>query len=161
MRPQRGSHHGRRLAKAIKPMAQAQNRMLPQHARTSITHHRSDLFAPEALIAVDRALGTHGLLCPKPATLQPKDGIIQKLPALRAKGRVGMVMAFAVATDHRLNCLAFPEKALAGGAPAAWFAFCRHWPQVKGLGGFHIIQLTRASHARCKASLTQVKVPRE
>jgi hypothetical protein len=72
-----------------------------------------------------------------------------------------MVMAFAVTTDHRGHCPAFPGKPFAGRPSAAWFAFCRHWPQVKGLGGFHIIQLTRASHTRCKASLTQVKVPRE
>ncbi len=135
--------------------------MLPQHARTGITHHLLDLLAPDALITVDRALGTHGLFRPKPAALKPEGSIIQKLPTLRAKGGVDMVMALAVTADHGGNCLAFPGKKPAGGAPAAWFAFCRHWPQVKGLGGFHIIQLTRASHMRSGASLTQVKVPRE
>ena len=114
-----GSHHGGRLAETIKPMSQAQNRMLPQHARTGVTHHRSDLFAPDVLIAMDRTLGTDGLLRPKPAALEPDGSIIQKLPALRAKGGVDMVMALAVTADHGGNCLAFPGKTPAGGAPAA------------------------------------------
>ena len=157
----RVSNHCGRLAKTIQPMAQAQNRMLPQHARTGVTHHGSDLLAPDALIAMDRALGTDGLVRPKPAVLQPEGGIVQKLPALQAKGRVGIVMAFAVTADHGGNCFPFPGKTLAGRASAAWFALCNHWPQVKGFGGFHIIQLTRASHTRSRVSLMQVKVPRE
>jgi hypothetical protein len=156
-----GSNHGGRLVKAIQPMAQAQNRMLPQHARTGVTHHRSDLFAPNALIAMDRTFGTDGLLHSKSAALQPEGSIIQKLPALRAQSRAGMVMALAVTADHSGNGLAFPGKTLAGRASAAGFAVCRHWPQVKGFGGFHIIRLTSASHTRRTASLMQVKVPRE
>jgi hypothetical protein len=142
-------------------MAKTKNRVLPQHARTGVTHHCSDLFAPNALIAMDRTLGTHGLVRTKPAALEADGSIIQKLPALRAKGRVNMVMAFAIAANHGGNCSAFAGKALAGRALSAWIALCRHWPQVKGIGDFHIIQSTRASHTRTQASLIQVKVPRE
>src|ERR1035438_9855168 len=42
-------HHRRRLAEAIKPMAQAQYRVLPQHARARIAHHDPDLLAPGSL----------------------------------------------------------------------------------------------------------------
>jgi hypothetical protein len=142
-------------------MASTKNRMLTQHARTGVAHHRFDLFTPDALIAMDRALGTDGLVRPKPAAFEPDGSIIQKLPALRAKGRVGMVMPFAVTADHGGNGPAFPGKAFAGRASAAWFALGNHWPQVKGFGGFHIIQLTRASLTRSRVSLIQVKVPRE
>ena len=134
---------------------------MPQHTRTGVTHHGFDLFTPDALIAMDRALGTDGFVRPKPAALEPDGSIIEKLPALLAKGRVGVVMAFAVTADHRGNGPAFPGKPLAGRASAAWFALGNHWPQVKGFGGFHIIQLTRVSHTRSRVSLMQVKVPRE
>ena len=142
-------------------MAQTQNRVLPQHTRTGVTHHGFDLFTPDALIAMDRALGTDGFVRPKPAALEPDGSIIEKLPALRAKGGVNMVMAFAVTADHGGNGPAFPGKPLAGRASAAWFALCHQWPQVNGLGGFHIIQSTGASHTRGRASLIQVKVTRE
>jgi hypothetical protein len=142
-------------------MAQTQNRVLPQHTRTGVTHHDFDLFTPDALIAMDRTLGTDGLVHPKPAALEPDGSVFQKLPALRAKGRVDMVMAFAITADHGGNCFPFPGKTLAGRASDACFALCHHWPQVNGFGGFHIIQSTRASHTRSRASLIQVKVTRE
>jgi hypothetical protein len=121
-------------------MAQAQNRMLPQHARTGVTHHRSDLFALETLITMDWTLGAGGLVRPKPTALQPDGSIIQKLPALRTKGRVGMVMAFAVIANHRCKRLPFPDKTRANKATAGCFAFFRHWPQAKGFSSFHVSQ---------------------
>lgn len=136
-----GSIHLGRFAKAIKPMAQTQNRVLPQHTRTGVTHHGFDLFTPNALIAMNRTLRTDGLVGPKPAALEPDGSIIEKLPALRAKGRVNMVMAFAVTADHRGNGPAFPGKPLAGRASTASFALCRHWSHFKGFGGSHIIQI--------------------
>jgi hypothetical protein len=117
-------------------MAQTQNRVLPQHARTGVTHHRFDLFTPDALIAMDRALGTDGFVRTKPAALEPDGSIIEKLPALRAKGRVNMVMAFTVTADHGGNCLAFPGKPSAGRASAVSFAPGGHW-----FGGSHIIRI--------------------
>src|ERR1039458_1307104 len=95
-------------------MTQAQNRMPPQHARAGITHHRLDLFTPRALIAMDRALDADGLLHPKPAPLQPDGSIIQKPLTLRAKSRLGIMMALAVTADHRCNRLPFPGQPLAG-----------------------------------------------
>jgi hypothetical protein len=89
-------------------MAQAQNRVPPEHARTGITHHRSDVFAPSALIAMDWTFGTDGFLEPKPAALQPDGSIIQQPLALRAKRRPGGVMVVTVTTYHRRNRLPFP-----------------------------------------------------
>ena len=93
-------------------MAQAQNRMLPKHARTGVTHHRSDLFAPGGLITVDRAFDTNGLLQPKTAAVEPHGGIIQQLLALRTKGWPGRVMIPAINGDHRRNGLPFPDQTL-------------------------------------------------
>jgi hypothetical protein len=87
------------FAKAVEPMAQAQDRMPPQHARAGITHHRSDLLAPGTLIAVNRTLGAKGFSGPKPAALQPGGGIIQQPLTLRAKRRPGSMMDVAVTAN--------------------------------------------------------------
>ena len=52
------------FAEAVQPMAQAQNRMPPQHARAGITHHHLDLLAPGALIAMDWHLTQTGFSTP-------------------------------------------------------------------------------------------------
>jgi len=142
-------------------MAEAQNGVAPEHAGTGITHNRSNLLAPDALIAMDGAPGADGFVRPKPAAIQPNGGIIQELPALRAKGGADMVMGLTVTADHGGHGLVFTGETLAEGAPGACFALFRHWPQVKGAGRFHIIRSAQASHRRRRASLTQVKVPRE
>jgi hypothetical protein len=89
---------------------------------------------------MDWTFGTDGLVHPKPTALQPDGSIIQKVPALRAKGRIGTVMAFAVIANHRCNRLPFPGKTRADKATAACFAFYRHWPQAKGFSSFHVSQ---------------------
>jgi hypothetical protein len=94
------------------------------------------------------------------AALQPDGSIVQKLAALRAKGRVDMVMALAVTTNHHRNRLSFPGQTLGDKALAASFAFFRRWPQAKGFGGFHISQLTQSSHTSSRVSLIQVKAAR-
>jgi hypothetical protein len=129
----------------IKPMAQTQNRVPPQHARPGITHHRFDLFAPGALITMDRAFHADGLLHPKPAALQPDGSIIQKPLAFRAKGGLGIVMALAVTTDHRCNRLPLPGKPLAGKAGAAHRACFPRWPRASGFDAVHTIHPKRSS----------------
>lgn len=124
--------------------------MPPQHARAGVTHHRFDLLAPGRLIAMDRALDADGLLHPKLASLQPDGGIIQKLPALRAKSGLGIVMALAVTVNHRRNRLPFPGKPLAGKARAGGPAFFRRWPQARRFAGFHTGH--RHRHLRTQAA---------
>ena len=103
-------------------MAQAQQRMPPEHARTGITHHRSDLLAPGGLIAMHRTLDANGLRQPKPAALQPHGGIIQQTLALGAKRCAGAVMVPAITAHHGRNRLPFPGQTLAGKARARVFA---------------------------------------
>jgi len=111
--------------------------MPPEHARAGIAHHRLDLRAPFGLVAMDRALGTDGFLRSESTPLQPDGGVIQQVPALRAKSTVGMMMALAVTANHRRQGLPFPGQPLAGNAPANGLAFVRGWPQVRRFDGFH------------------------
>ena len=104
--------------------------MLTQHARTSVPHDRSDLFAPEVLIAMDGTLGTDGLLCAESAALEPEGGIIQKLPALRAKAGTDLVVAPAVTADHCGHGLEFPGETLGDRSSAASAARFILWPEV-------------------------------
>ena len=50
--------HFRRAPEPVQPVAQAHDRMFPEHARAGKAHHDLDLFASRALIAMDRALST-------------------------------------------------------------------------------------------------------
>src|ERR1035441_1040001 len=131
-------NEGGRLAGAIEPVAQAQNRVPPQHARPRVTHHGFDLFAPRRLIAMDRALHADGLLRPEPAPLQSEGSIIQKPLTLPARGLPGVVMALAVTANHRGNRLEFASQALVGKASAASLAFFRPWPRASRFDGLHI-----------------------
>jgi len=67
----------RRLAESVQPVTQAHDGMFPHHARPGVAHHRLDLFAARALVAVDGALGAGWLLRAEAAAFQPRGGIIQ------------------------------------------------------------------------------------
>ena len=64
------------LAIAVQPMAKAQNRMLPKHARTGVAHDNAGLLAAVLLITMDRAIGTGRFLLTKAAPFQPHAGIV-------------------------------------------------------------------------------------
>lgn len=102
----------RRFATSIEPMAQAQNRVLPQHTRACIAHYCPDLFPPRALIAMNRAFDTNRFRQPKTAALQPDTRIIQQPLALRTKRQPGCVMVPAITGDHRRDGLPFPGETL-------------------------------------------------
>ena len=68
----------RRFSKSVQPVAQAHDRVFPNHARPGITHHHLDLFAADFLIAMNGALGTRRLFFTEPAAFQSHVGIIQQ-----------------------------------------------------------------------------------
>ncbi len=74
--PLRKSELGRGF-ETIQPMSQAQNRVLPDHPRTGITHDHFHLLTPCGHVAVDRAIGTGRLFGAKAAALQPDGRVIQ------------------------------------------------------------------------------------
>ena len=88
--------------------------MLPEHARSGVTHHDPDLLASRALITMDRALGAGRFFRAEPAAFQSRPGVIQKLPAFRAQPGRRRVMIPAVDFDHRLQRLPFAVQPFAG-----------------------------------------------
>ena len=129
---------------AVKPVAQGQNRMPPEHARAGIAHHRPDLFAPGWLIAVNRALVTNGFLGSKPAALQSDGGIIQQPLAFRAECRPRAMMVSAITLHHRRDRLPLPSQTLAGEARAGGPAFLRGGLQPSAFHAFNSV------HRRCQ-----------
>jgi hypothetical protein len=94
-------------------MTQAQQRVPPEHARPGITHHDPDLLTVGALIAMDGAIGARRFGRAKTAPLQPRQGVIQERPAVRAQPRLVMPV-MAVEMNHRLQRSALVIEALAG-----------------------------------------------
>jgi hypothetical protein len=118
-------------------MAQAENGMVPEHARAGIAHDGADLFAAGRLVAVDGTLDTDGLLRAKTASFQPQGRIIQQGLAFGAKGGPGGVMVAAVAANHGGNGLPLAGQARARQGQGEDLAVCRRRPQVGGLADFH------------------------
>ena len=134
---------GRRFATPIEPMAQAQDRMPPYHARAGIAHYRSNLFPPGPLIAMNRACGTDRFLEAETTARQSDRSIIQQPLALGAKLFPGRVMVPAIAGDHRGDGLPFQRKAFPGKARRDCPACFRRWPETRGFDGFHTNHLQR------------------
>ncbi len=102
--------HFRSFSKAIQPVAQAHDWMFPQHARPGVTHHRLDLLAAVALVAMDRTVRACRLFRAEPAAFQPRRGIIQEPLTFRAWLRRHSVMIPAMDFYHRFHCLPFPVQ---------------------------------------------------
>jgi len=106
-------------AKAIEPVLQAQERMLPEHARTGITHDDSGLLTALALIAVHGTVGAGWLGLAEAAALEPQVGVVQKLLAFGTQPARRLMMVAAVNADHRRHGFPLPRQP---GAPEIVFA---------------------------------------
>jgi hypothetical protein len=101
----------RRRAETVQPVAQAHDRMFPHHARPGITHYGAGLFAAIALVAMHGTVGARRLFLSEAATFQPHFGVIQKLPAFRAKTFRRMMMVAAINLHHRRHRFPFAREA--------------------------------------------------
>lgn len=73
-----------------------------RHPRAGVTHDRARLFALLGLVAVDRAVGTGGLVFAKSATFDANFRILEKCPALGTQSRfAAAVKSRAVQPGHR------------------------------------------------------------
>ena len=120
---------------SIEPVAQAEDWMLPEHARAGVTHDYSDLLPPGGLIAMHGTFDTNRLFRAEVAALQPDAGIILQASALGAKRCPRGVMATAVTANHRRNRLPFPGKTLVGKARAGCLAWLDCRAQSRGPDG--------------------------
>jgi hypothetical protein len=112
-------------------MAEAQNRVLPNHPRPGIAHHGPDLIPPIPLIAVNRALGADRLLRPEPAALEPKRRIVHQLLALGAEASAPMMMTGTIAANHGGHGAVFPGQTLGNKASNTGIAPWARWLQVE------------------------------
>lgn len=67
------------LQPTVEQMAEAQPGVLPQHARTCVAHDHLDFLPTVALIAMDGAPGTGGLLFAEPTMLQAQGDIMRQV----------------------------------------------------------------------------------
>lgn len=74
----------RRGSQSIPPVAKAEERMFPEHARAGVTHHDAHLFAAAFLIAVHRAFGAGWLFRAELAAIQSDARVVQEALAFRA-----------------------------------------------------------------------------
>jgi hypothetical protein len=101
---------GWRLARAVEQMAHGQDRMLPKHARSGISHHALNLLTPGRLVAVDRAIRAGRFHFSEPATFQADGCIIQQRLALGTQSVGRGVVVSAIALDHRGQGPPFPGE---------------------------------------------------
>ena len=98
-------------------MPEAHPGMLPQHTRTGIAHHSSDLLPAVALIAMHRALGAGWLLRTETTTVQTKVCVIKKALTLHTKLLLTVasrpMVVSAIDPDHGTDGAAFAIQPLA------------------------------------------------
>lgn len=145
--------HRRRLAEAVQPVVQAHDRMFPHHARPGMAHYHAGLFAAVALVAMHRTVGARRLFRAETAALQPHAGVVQELPAFRAKTFRRMMVVAAIYPHHRRHRFPFSRQA---HASQVVFCFCRG-PDCDRLGNhfnrrFHTPILARRQSACFDAS---------
>jgi len=92
-------------------MSETEERMFPQHARSSVAHDDPYLLAPAVLIAVHWAFGARGFIGAKLATVQSQARVIQQALAFFAQGIV--VMIATIDANHRLDGLPFTGETVA------------------------------------------------
>jgi hypothetical protein len=93
-------------------MAEAEERMFPEHAWAGVAHDDADLFAAIFLVAMHGALGARGLFGAEPAAIQSQAGVIEE--ALAFGARFAVVMIAAVEADHGFDRAPFAGEAFAG-----------------------------------------------
>jgi hypothetical protein len=103
-------------SKPIEPVAQAQEGVMPEHARAGILHNRLNLVTPFALVAVDGAAGAGGFFDAKPAAFKAQGGVVQELLAVGAKAGGTPVLSSAIATHHGSDRLPLSRQPLAGAS---------------------------------------------
>jgi hypothetical protein len=81
-------------------MSQGKIRVSVDHARAGVTHHLFDLRPHRRLVAVDRALGTRGLVGAERAAVQPAKGLAEQFLALAAERTGRPVMGPTVNPGH-------------------------------------------------------------
>lgn len=88
-------------------MADRQDRMVPNHARTGIAHNFPDSFALFRLIAMYRAFIADRLSLPKRTFRNPLMRIRQEPRAIFAEVLLRAVVGTAIHADHGGNCANF------------------------------------------------------
>ena len=92
-------------------VSQCQNRMTPDHPGTGVTHHFPGLRPHRRFVAMDRAMGTHGLFRPERATIQPGETVVEQFAAVVAQPAGRIVVAAAIDRYHRPNRPLLPVNA--------------------------------------------------
>ena len=86
-------------------MADGQYWMTPDHSGPGITHDGADLVAQLRLIAMDRAVTAGGFVFLERAARKPESCVFHQFPAFMTDLPLGMMMVFAIKSDHQLNGL--------------------------------------------------------
>ena len=84
-------------------MADGQERMVPEHARSGIAHHLFYAFPPLRKVTMNRACIARRLIGPERAFFNPLARIGKKLFATAAKSIAASVVCAAVDPDHNFN----------------------------------------------------------
>jgi hypothetical protein len=87
----------------IDPVAERQEGVPVEHARTGVSHDRLDSLPQVRTVTVDRTLGTGRFMRGKRASAQAANGIRVDLAAFRAKAIDGRVPPPAKNLDHRTH----------------------------------------------------------
>jgi len=90
-------------AEAIQPMAEAEERVLPEHTRAGKPHDRPDLGPAILLVAMDRTFRAGRFFGTKLAAFQAQPGIVKEPLALRTEQLQTAVFVPAIQSDHRLD----------------------------------------------------------
>lgn len=83
---------------SVEQMPKTEDRAFPNHLRSRIAHHHSDLFAAIALITVHRTFGAGGLFFPKATAIQPEIHVTHQFVTVPAQ--IAGVFITAVNVQH-------------------------------------------------------------
>ncbi len=92
-----------RAATLVEPVPKRENRVPKHQPRTGVTHDRPGLLFQRRLVAMDRTLAAGGLAAAVRTTVQPAEGVVEKLATFVTKLLPRAVMAAAVDSDHRAH----------------------------------------------------------
>lgn len=89
-------------------MLQRKNRVLEHDPRTGKAHHFGNLFSVSRLVAVNLALGAHGLVFFEGTAGKSLEGIVRKFLTLRTQiVALGAVMGMTIDANHSKHCIGF------------------------------------------------------
>ena len=83
---------------SVEQMPKTEDRVFPNHLRSRIAHHHSDLFAAIALITMHRTFGAGRLLLAEMAAVQTQVHVVHQLLTLGAQ--IASVLIAAVDMQH-------------------------------------------------------------